>query len=626
MNGQSPQSPVQEQPVGDGQVMQVKVISPSAEREEKPARRSAVFVAHGMGQQRRFDTLDQIAVGLIKADSAARWEAKDTAIPTPEVITIERSDGYLHGVKLRLRAESAECETHIFEGYWAPLAEGAVNLRDVIAFLFSAGFNGLAKAGRQLIRILFNREHAFPADFPATVYLLTAMLALAALVIMNTAIVTVAALGSPLTNSPVWLKGLRPDLTTLFNLLLLIAAAFSLTIYLSARSRRGPQGAQNEKGRGLINSSIALFIGVIVTMIAGGLAIPLLFYGHVYGQPETEYLKKAFGAGLVAFVNCGFGLILLSLAVALLAVAARKVAAMIAHTQRKMARSSKLLFWGAVAMLAIILALEVRLGSVILPDPGGGWSASAAFGSIGENPWTAIKSVCYSLSGLSWPLLIAVSWYVRGLLVQYVGDVALYVDSHKLDRFDSLRENIRKTVQTAAKAVYEAPAANGFAYDSVFIVGHSLGSVVVYDALNRLINEDELGGGKLRIVERTKLLLTFGSPLDKIAFLFARQYEGTGPFIREALVAAAQPLVQSAGFRQFEWINIWSKLDIISGRLDFFDLPPGGTGTGGGESLKPKPVRNLIDDEARTLLAAHVEYWGNSLLYRTLREQITKNA
>ena len=201
------------------------------------------------------------------------------------MITIEKSEGYLHAVKLQLKAGGAECGVQIFEAYWAPLVEGAVNLRDVIAFLFSAGFNGLAKTGREVIRYLFNREQSFPADLHTTVYLLIAMLALVALVIMNTAIVTVAALSSPLTNSPVWLKGLRPDLTTLFNLLLLVAAAFGLTIYLSARSpHKGlgdGKGQQSPPRRGLINISITLFIVTIMTTIACGLAIPLLFYGHV---------------------------------------------------------------------------------------------------------------------------------------------------------------------------------------------------------------------------------------------------------------------------------------------------------------------------------------------------------
>lgn len=131
---------------------------------------------------------------------------------------------------------------------------------------------------------------------------------------MNTAIVTVAALSSPLAKSPDWLAGLRPDLTTLFNLFLIIAGAFGLTIYRSytVRYRDGTgdgfsQDTQDEKSqarrRRLIYVSIALFIVTIVTTIACGLAIPLLFYGHVYGgQPQpllqTEYLKEALGAGL----------------------------------------------------------------------------------------------------------------------------------------------------------------------------------------------------------------------------------------------------------------------------------------------------------------------------------------
>lgn len=150
----------------------VEVISPSAKREEKSAPQSAVFAAHGMGQQRQFDTLDQIASGLIKHDMRVSGKPGNE----PKVFTIGSGDGYLHGVKLRLNGGSAEHEVHIFEGYWAPLAEGAVNLRDVMAFLVSAGFNGLAKSGRPFIRYLFNQRHDFDADFPATIYLLMAML------------------------------------------------------------------------------------------------------------------------------------------------------------------------------------------------------------------------------------------------------------------------------------------------------------------------------------------------------------------------------------------------------------------------------------------------------------------
>ena len=53
---------------------------------------------------------------------------------------------------------------------------------------------------------------------------------------------------------------------------------------------------------------------------------------------------------------------------------------------------------------------------MILPDLPGDWSVPTLFSSITENPWVVIKFVFYSLSGLgyslsglSWLLLIAVS-------------------------------------------------------------------------------------------------------------------------------------------------------------------------------------------------------------------------
>jgi hypothetical protein len=151
----------------------------------------------------------------------------------------------------------------------------------------------------------------------------------------------------------------------------------------------------------------------------------------------------------------------------------------------------------------------------------------------------------------------------------------------------------------------------------VVLVGHSLGSVVTYDVLNGLINEDELHrtstGPPQRVAERTRMLLTFGSPLDKTAFLFASQThrlkEG-----REALATTVQPLIQDYAFRHLRWVNIYSPWDIISGALNYYDthnkpVPPG--------------VDNRADPEATTLLAAHVEYWTNPLLRNILVAELT---
>src|SRR5262249_4748556 len=168
----------------------------------------------------------------------------------------------------------------------------------------------------------------------------------------------------------------------------------------------------------------------------------------------------------------------------------------------------------------------------------------------------------------------------------------------------------------AARAVYASRSAETgqFDYEGVFILGHSLGSVIAYDTLNRLLNEDLVAREheKLRVLDRTKLLLTLGSPLDKTAFLFSLQRDQTS-LEREALAAASHPLILDPKFRRpgrFEWINIYSANDIISGRLDFYDPP-----TQSKTRKLINPVQNLQDEEATTLLAAHVEYWEDQLVF-----------
>jgi len=138
--------------------------------------------------------------------------------------------------------------------------------------------------------------------------------------------------------------------------------------------------------------------------------------------------------------------------------------------------------------------------------------------------------------------------------------------------------------------------------------------VIAYDALNRLIHEDRVAtsADALQVVDRTPLFLTFGSPLDKTAFIFGAQGHGTTE-ARESLAASVQPLIQSYDYRPENWINIYSPWDIISGYLDLYDLP---------RATDPRRVKNIKDPEATTLLMAHTEYWNDGLLVRTLYDAL----
>jgi hypothetical protein len=163
-------------------------------------------------------------------------------------------------------------------------------------------------------------------------------------------------------------------------------------------------------------------------------------------------------------------------------------------------------------------------------------------------------------------------------------------------------------------------------YEKVIVVGHSLGSVIAYDTLNRLILEDEspmvmdVKGEPLRpwldVINRTALFLTFGSPLDKTAFLFAVQAEGTSE-AREALAASAQPMIAAYDRRPAKWVNIWSPWDIISGPLDLYDYPIAVE-----NDPNKKRVVNMRDTDATTLLLAHTEYWKNPLVVKTIYDAI----
>jgi hypothetical protein len=155
-------------------------------------------------------------------------------------------------------------------------------------------------------------------------------------------------------------------------------------------------------------------------------------------------------------------------------------------------------------------------------------------------------------------------------------------------------------------------------YDSVVIVGHSLGSVISYDTLNSRINWDQIECGfERRVVPRTTHLITFGSPLDKTAFLFRTQVSSARN-LREALAARVQPLILDyQKFRPlgtFQWINIYAPADIISGQLDYYDA------SDTADLTDVNRVTNIVDPEATTPLLAHVQYWESATLHHWLYE------
>jgi hypothetical protein len=287
-----------------------------------------------------------------------------------------------------------------------------------------------------------------------------------------------------------------------------------------------------------------------------------------------------------------------------------------------------------VATLPVAISLLVHLAYWVWLPPqnrSSFWLSTMAarlmeggVGAEGTGRWLDVV-IIRGVYLLLWGWVLAVFYFAQSFFVRYVGDVAAYISAHKVSKFNELRQEIKETGLKMARAAYEARvrAAGPFEYRNLIVVGHSLGSVLAYDTLNAMINYDLTHGGNLNVVERTKALITLGSPLDKTAFLFRAQLARDDVDVRESLAAAVQPLICDYAYRPKRWINIWSRLDWISGELDYYDDP---AATDPADPRYEKTVKNREDLEASFPMIAHTEYWRHSIFGDTLYKEIVEAA
>jgi hypothetical protein len=267
---------------------------------------------------------------------------------------------------------------------------------------------------------------------------------------------------------------------------------------------------------------------------------------------------------------------------------------------------TKVLVW--LALLATIIVGVVIACDLYLSSTGASpttlWDRACSTFSMAPCPWTNISN--WAVAAI-WGLLLVASYFIRKFMIEYFGDVVAYVTSHEVSEFYDVREAIRRVAHDLGAAIYalrEPGNVERPLYSRVAIAGHSLGSVIAYDTLDRLLLEDSWRP-QPDVLRRTSALVTFGSPLDKTAFIF-RSQKPVEAEVREALAAGMQPLIAEAIYRQpIEWFNLWSAQDWISGHLTYYDESP---------PVAAWAVRNAEDDYAEIPLLAHVMYWRSPQL------------
>jgi len=122
-------------------------------------------------------------------------------------------------------------------------------------------------------------------------------------------------------------------------------------------------------------------------------------------------------------------------------------------------------------------------------------------------------------------------------------------------------------------------------YDQIVVVGHSLGSVIAYDALNRITQDINVPRGISQdAASRIKGLVTLGSPLDKVTFLFKERtpdrnliqrgilanlhsFKKRKLKIDQQIMDIRDPFQKKLDVR---WVNFYHLKDRIAGHLDAF--------------------------------------------------------
>ena len=240
-----------------------------------------------------------------------------------------------------------------------------------------------------------------------------------------------------------------------------------------------------------------------------------------------------------------------------------------------------------------------------LPSHGEGWRAIL-------NDFFFLKPSFSHYRYLSIVAFFVLAYFVRWILMNYIGDLAVYTNSSELAanfaaRAQILDECTGTLSQIVRQRVDEENVESKYVYDRVLVVGHSLGSVIAYDTINELLNRCRAGRPnhpddvQPDDLDKLRGMVTFGCPLNKIFYFFREKMPAAQVVRRQILdllhgfrlvdtICSYPPggngpggpmqrnnsprWAQAEGLlaNGFRWINAWAPADPVSGKLLFYDL------------------------------------------------------
>jgi len=227
-----------------------------------------------MGQQIPFSTMDVITRKLREEDGSKDCDLSVRSVGFDD-------EEWLRRVEFNLLSGSQKVACHVYEGYWAPLTEGRISVRQVVAFLFGAARNGLKNGRKHFVRWMFGGYQRFSPLGRMVLYLVVAVVGLGSLIAMNTVIVLVSAASTFLEKTDDWLSSeLKTGLTTTFNFMLAAGVLVAISLLVS---RKFP-------GKGLARLSLGVFVVFYFVATLSSVAMFTMIYGHVKWTPKDGFV------------------------------------------------------------------------------------------------------------------------------------------------------------------------------------------------------------------------------------------------------------------------------------------------------------------------------------------------
>lgn len=232
----------------------------------------------------------------------------------------------------------------------------------------------------------------------------------------------------------------------------------------------------------------------------------------------------------------------------------------------------------------------------------------------------------YGLVQLVPPVLVAFVWVVtivgvviRGashFLSESLGDVQVYSDRDENSEHFAARE----AVLAEADATFGVVARRQ--YKEVVVIGHSLGSVIAFTAIERLSHREP------NVLDRVVALITFGTALEKVKFFFERKKDAKRtPIGPQGPRALAQTVASGRA-----WINFWYWNDPVANPITTFQ--PQGTAAVNYSGRSPLSAQQVLDEGRQNLVVnvslgfpilpvpvwTHSRYWNDRRVMQLITE------